>query len=323
MRQRSADQALFASPANPVNGLTTNTVANIAQRKPIPGFAPDSVPQVESSGASWYNALEASLTKKFTKGLQFLASYTYSDTLDTDGSVVAQTAAGNGITLGDQNNPKARYGRANSSRPQRFVFSSVYDFPKPKSERSWRGRVMGGWSTSGVVTIQAGQWLTLTNTNSLNVFGISEDRAQITPGCTNGQLVTSGSVNSKLNNYFNLSCVGPNVAPAVTGDPEPPLSPGSCGALSACPQGTAFGNSGVGLVRGPDQRNFDLSVIKRTPLGWREGMNLEFRAEFFNAFNTSQFSNPDTAVSDGPAFGKISTTSVNPRIIQLALRVNF
>jgi hypothetical protein len=161
------------------------------------------------------------------------------------------------------------------------------------------------------------------NTNSLNVFGISEDRAQIAPGCTNGQLVTPGSVTSKLNNYFNLACVGPNINPTVIGAPEPPLSPGACGAQATCPQGTAFGNSGVGIVRGPDQRNFDLALIKTTLLPWREGLNLQFRAEFFNAFNTPQFSNPDVAVSDGPAFGQISSTSVNPRIIQLALKVNF
>jgi hypothetical protein len=307
----------------PINGETTNTVANVALREPILGFAPDSLLQVESAGASWYNGLEASLTKRFSKGLQLLASYTYSNLLDTDGAIVTTTAAGNSITIGDQNNTKARYGRANYSRPQRFVFSYLYNFPGPTGKNGWRGLLLGGWATSGVVTFQSGQWLTLMNTNSFNVFGISEDRAQIAPGCTDGQLVTPGSVNRKLNHYFNLACVGPNIGPTVIGAPEPPFSPGACGAQPTCPQGTAFGNSGVGIVRGPDQRNFDLALMKTTPLRWREGLNLEFRAEFFNAFNTPQFSNPDVTVSDGPAFGQISTTSVNPRIIQLALKVNF
>lgn len=307
MFQRSADQALFASASNPVNGITTNTVANIPQREPIPGFAPDSLDQVQSSGASWYNALQVSATKRLSNGLQLLASYTYSDTLDTDGAIVATTAAGNAITLGDQNDPRAGYGRANYSRPHRLVFSYVYALPSPSEGSGWHKRFLRGWSTSGVVTIQAGQWMTLSNVNSNNVFGISEDRAQLAPGCTNGQLVTPGSVRRKLDNYFNLACVGPNISPPVIGNDG---------------IGTAFGDSGVGIVRGPDQNNFDLALMKSTNLG-REGMNLEFRAEFFNAFNTPQFSNPDTAVSDGPTFGQISSTAVNPRIIQLALKLNF
>ncbi len=86
---------------------------------------------------------------------------------------------------------------------------------------------------------------------------------------------------------------------------------------------TAFGNSGVGIVFGPDQRNFDLVLIKRTPLSrLREGANIEFRTEFFNAFNTTQFSSPGTNVS-AANFGVISSTAVNPRIMQFALKLNF
>jgi hypothetical protein len=86
---------------------------------------------------------------------------------------------------------------------------------------------------------------------------------------------------------------------------------------------TTFGNSGVGIVKGPGQSNFDMSILKRTPvrkLG--EGANVEFRAEFFNAFNHPQFSNPSTDVGSS-TFGVISSTSVNPRIIQLALKLSF
>ncbi len=167
------------------------------------------------------------------------------------------------------------------------------------------GRLLGGWEVSGVTTIQTGQQLSVTNTNPNNVFGISEDRAQITPGCTAGQLITHGSVNSKLNDYFNKSCFA-----------NPPVI-GSDGI------GTAFGNSGVGIVRGPDQRNFDIAIVKKTPIGWpNETTLLEFRAEMFNAFNTPQFSNPDTSFSS-PTFGQISSTIVNPRIVQLALKLSF
>jgi Carboxypeptidase regulatory-like domain/TonB dependent receptor len=301
--QRSADQALFASPENPIRGVTTNTVANIAERQPILGFAPDSMVQVESTGAAWYNGLNVSLTKRFSKGLQFLASYTYSKTLDTAGAAVNLSAAGNAIVTGNQNDPGARYGNTDFSRPHRFVFSYVYHFPGYAKQEGLAGHLLGGWESAGVLTIQAGQWISILDTNPNNVFGISEDRASVVPGCT--RYGTSGSVEKRLNGYFNASCF------------EDPAVIGADGI------GTSFGDSGVGIVRGPDQRNFDLAIIKRTrtPL-LGEASNLEFRAELFNAFNTPQFSNPDNSFSS-PTFGQISTTSVNPRIVQFALKLNF
>jgi len=97
--------------------------------------------------------------------------------------------------------------------------------------------------------------------------------------------------------------------------------------------GTGFGDLAVGVVRGPDQRNFDLAVVKKTPLlSSQEALNLEFRAEFFNAFNTSQFSDPSNLMAGtvvgpafvpSPSFGVITSTSVNPRVVQLALKLNF
>ena len=301
--QRSADQALFASPENPIRGVTTNTVANIPERQPILGFAPDSMVQVESTGAAWYNGLNVSLTKRFSKGLQFLASYTYSKTLDTAGAAVNLSAAGNAIVTGNQNDPGARYGNTDFSRPHRFVFSYVYHFPGYEKQEGLVGHFLGGWESAGVITIQAGQWISILDTNPNNVFGISEDRASVVPGCT--RYGTSGSVANRLNNYFSTSCFE---NPAVIGDDG---------------IGTAFGDSGVGIVRGPDQRNFDLAIIKRTRAPFLgEAANLEFRAELFNAFNTPQFSNPDNSFSS-PTFGQISTTSVNPRIVQFALKFNF
>jgi hypothetical protein len=77
------------------------------------------------------------------------------------------------------------------------------------------------------------------------------------------------------------------------------------------------------MLEGPGQHNVDLALGKLTPIAGSEFVNLEFRAEFFNAFNSSQFANPDTAFSDGAAFGQITATSVAPRIGQLALKLHF
>ena len=175
---------------------------------------------------------------------------------------------------------------------------------------------------AGVSTFQNGQHLTIFDTNTTNAFGIfgtNFDRVQLAPGCTNSNVETRGAVTDKISNYFNTSCF---TAPPIIG---------SDGVA------TGFGNSGNGIVRGPDQRNFDISIIKQTPLGNSETRRLEFRAEFFNAFNTPSFANPvvnaGTVAQDvntgvpvlslDSTFGQIQSTSVAPRIIEFALKLYF
>lgn len=160
-------------------------------------------------------------------------------------------------------------------------------------------------SLAAVATIQSGNALTIAYTNANNVFGISEDRAQLTGSCTKNQLVTAGPVGAKLNNYLNKPCFT-----------SPPI-------VGADGIGTGFGNSGTGIVDGPGQANVDFAVTKSVFVSWpREKSSVEIRAEFFNAFNHPQFANPDTNYSS-PTFGVISRTSVNPRVGQLELRLNF
>lgn len=302
-RFRSLDQALSASATHPVNGQTSNTLANVALRVPVPGFRPDALREMESEGNSWYNGFEASLTKRLSNGLQFLASYTFSKTLDTDGADINGISAGNILTLGDQNSPSQRWGRSSIDRPQRFVFSATWELPAPSE--GIKRTLLGGWDLAAVVTIQSGTALTIADTNANNVFGISEDRASLTGVCTKSQYVTGGSTESNLNHYFNAACF---MTPSVIG---------------ADGVGTAFGNSGTGIVDGPGQANLDLAVSKIFALRWPvEDGSLQFRAEFYNALNHPQFANPDTNFTS-PTFGVISSTAVNPRVGQVALRFSF
>jgi hypothetical protein len=324
LRDRYVNQALSASPSNPIRGVTTNTVANLPLRVPFEGWAPGSsgIYQMETEGASWYNGLHTQLTKHLHHGLQFLASYTFGKVLDTDGANADITGNGNPV-VGNQY-ARERYGPTDYNRTHRFVLSAVYDFPIAPTRAGFIGKVFGGWEASGVATIQSGQALTITTSNGNNVFGINgyaADEAQLVPGCTNADLTTKGPVSKRLNNYFNASCF--TTAPVIGGEEPPgtcsnPLPDGNCP-----PIGTGFGNSGVGILRGPGQQSYDLALSKRTPVrGPTEVSNLEFRAEFFNAFNHPQFSNPDSNFGD-PTFGQITTTSVGPRVIQFALKFNF
>jgi Carboxypeptidase regulatory-like domain len=313
IQNRSFNQALLASAANPIRGQTTNTVANIPLRVPFRGFTAPGLNDIDSSASSWYHGLETSFAKRLSKGMQFLAAYTFAHAYSTTGR--STLAGGTSGVAGNQNDLLANYGRSEFNREHRLVLSYYYELPGPKKVNAFLDNLLGGWAVAGVTTLQSGLPLTLTGTNSNNVFGISgsnADRAQLVAGCSYNDLTTPGSVNSKLGNYFNKSCIllnaqGLGVWPVVGDDGR----------------ATAFGNSGVGIVFGPDQRNFDLVLIKRTSLkALGESANLEFRSEFFNAFNTTQFSNPVTNVS-AVNFGVISTTAVNPRIIQFALKLNF
>jgi Carboxypeptidase regulatory-like domain len=293
-RYRSLNQALSES---------TNTLANIGSRVPIPGIRPDSLREYESEGSSWYNGLEASLAKRQSHGLHFLASYTFSKTLDSDGADINATSNGGGLTLGDQNSPAQRWGRASFDRTHRFVLSETWNLPSPSE--GYERAVLGGWAVAAVVTIQSGSALTIADTNTNNVFGISEDRAQLSGICSKKQLVKGGSVESKLGGYFNAACFT-----------TPPII-GSDG------MGTAFGNSATGIVDGPAQSNLDLAFSKTLALwGSLEKTSLQFRAGFFNALNHPQFANPDANFTS-PTFGVISSTSVNARVGQLALRYEF
>lgn len=321
LQNKSFNQALLASASNPIRGQTTNDLGNIGERVPIEGMDPAHALIIESGGASWYNALGASLSKRFSNGLQFLASYTLASALETNPGYATGAFAG-GTLLGDQNSPRANYGPDGFIRPQRLVISYVYSFPSPASHSSWQGRTLGGWSVAGVTTFQNGQRLTMVDTNLLNAFGISSsggDRVQLAQGCTNKNVETRGSVTSKLNNYVNAACFT-----------LPPI-------LGSDGLATGFGDSGNGIISGPDQRNFDISIIKRTPV--TERTNLEFRAEFFNAFNTPSFGflSPELNVGTvapsqttglptwqpNPTGGQITSTSVAPRVIQFALKLYF
>lgn len=299
-RFRSLNQALSASPNNPVRGVTSNTVVNIPLRVPIPGILPDSLREMESGGSSWYNSFEASLTKRASHQLQFLASYTFSKTLDTDGANINGTSAANTLTLGDQNVPRQRWGRASFDRSHRFVVSETWEIPAASG--GVKGRFLGGWGIAAVLTIQSGTALTIANTNANNVFGISQDRAQLSGTCSTDQLVARGSMQSKLNAYFDQGCFT-----------NPPI-------VGADGVGTAFGNSSTGIVDGPAQANLDIAFSKSTTV--HESSSILFRAEFFNALNHPQFANPDANFTS-PTFGVISSTAVNPRVGQLVLKFAF
>ena len=122
-------------------------------------------------------------------------------------------------------------------------------------------------------------------------------RPNIAPQATHEDLATPGAVTDRLDNYLNVRAF--------------------------MPSGPQFGNLGRNTLFSPDQRRVDLVVSKNTRL--REKTSLEFRSEFFNAFNTVTFREPDSAgrTLNDASFGQITRTRGGPRVIQLGLRLRF
>ena len=156
-------------------------------------------------------------------------------------------------------------------------------------------------------------------------------RAQMAPGATYQTAQTVGGVEARLGGasggcgYFACSTPaagGPAAtASGFTGFATIPNAIGPDGIVT---NGTGWGNSGVGILLGPGQFNFDATVAKNTRVGGiHEDGVLQFRVEFFNLFNHPQFNNPAVAFNAGASFGQITSASVNPRLIQLTLKYVF
>jgi hypothetical protein len=297
------NQALLASPTNPINGETTNTAANVIQRLPFAGISPGSL-LCESSFDSNYNSLQTSVTKRLSRGLQFLGSYTWSRNLDqTSGSSGSEVFETHLIT-NDQTNFRQAYGPTDFDRTHRAVLSLVYNPSIGRHVQVILRRALADWQISGLLVAQSGTPITILDENAGTVYGNYpfENRAQLSglKPSTGGSLYTRA-----IGQYLNSA--------AFTSTPEAPNGTG--------PSDTDFGNSGVGLVRGPRQRNIDMAVERAFPIAESHGIHM--RAEFFNLTNTANFSNPNSNVSSGAAFGVITSTANNPRIIQLALKYQF
>ncbi len=180
-------------------------------------------------------------------------------------------------------------------------------FPARAQSHHLLESTVGGWSLATATVVQAGQESSITYNNINNVYGIPGDRASYAPGCTAKNVLTSGSVSSRVNNYINKACF---VAPAVLNPSEDPTA-------------TGFGNTPNGILREPDQADIDLSLSKNQLVNWpKEGASMQLRADFFNALNHPNFAGPNNSASTG-TFGDITSMSTNPRVIQLALRFSF
>jgi hypothetical protein len=258
----------------------------------FPGFANLTAPGLgsflmKSNSNSNYNSLQATVNKRFSKGLQMLLSYTWSRSIDDySGSGVSD------ITLTPGNMVDEHSNRASSDfdRRHRFVASYLYDLPNAyRGSSAFGKKVLNSWSLSGIVTLQSGTPFSIYGQDS----AFQATRADLAPGRTLASAIKSSNVADRLNAYF---------------DP------------TAFAQPAAWGELGRSIIRGPKQINTDLSIMKSIPVTERQ--RVEFRAELFNLFNNVNWANPINIASSSN-FGEVVATTTGPRVIQFALKYEF
>jgi len=264
--------------------LGQSTVAQgqfIAPYVPYPQY-PQGVTVNTWIGSSDYNALQIKAERRFANGLAFVLAYTWSKNMDVG-------SAGYRDPVGNRNLDR---GLSANNVANRVVAAYNYQLPIGPGHhwlsKGILGNVIGGWQINGITTYQSG--------------------ISLTPGLSNN----------------NCICGNNRSAPNVTGNPmtgSQTLGQWFDTGVFAFPGQYTIGNGGRGLITGPSLFSTDLNIEKHFALPWREGMQLEFRAEFFNAFNHPQFGNPDVNLGDAN-FGRI-TGAANPRKGQLALKLYF
>jgi hypothetical protein len=260
---------------------------------------------------SAYNSLQASLDKRFAHGLQLTAAYTFSKSFD-------QASSFEGIL-----NPiDSRISRSLSvfDARHRFVLSFYWEFPFQHHD-GVKGKLLDGWAISGITTFQTGFPIRITSLadNELMYsfdFELPGEPAQIAPFHTKRP--------QSNGNYF----FDPN---SFTENASSPAFDNLGNITNLCSQNPGFGcydpalfgtlgNAKRTLCCGPHVSNTDFAILKTISLS--ETKRVDFRAEFFNIFNHTQFFNPDGNTSDGQQFGQVGQAR-DPRLVQFALKFFF
>ncbi len=240
--------------------------------------------------------------KRFSGGNSILVAYTHAKLISDTDTITGWLEAGGTGGVQDWNNLKAEKSLASFDTPDRLVVSYVLDIPVGRGRRymansnTFVNGAIGGWGVQGVTTLQSGFPLHFgNNSNNSNSFGGGQ-RPNVVPNCNKS---VSGSVQSKLNGYFNTACF---VQPAAfTFGDESRTDPS---------------------LRAPGIANWDFTLYKSFPIVPENRANLQFRAEFFNIFNRTQFGYPGQSYGSS-SFGVISSIQNQPRLVQFAMRLSF
>jgi hypothetical protein len=263
--------------------------ATIDARRPLQGF--QTIDRWFHGLNANYNSLQVSINKRYSSGFTILASYTWSKAMDYQS---INQAAGD-AALSDPFNFFFSRGQTDQNRTHRFVTSFLWDLPGQKLGSAAARAILADWKLSGIVTLQSGRPFSLRATGD-PLAGISGARVDLI-GVGNPVLDTSRSKGAKVAEYFDVTRFR-NPAP------------------------NTWGTLGRNVLTGPGFSNTDLSLVKSFHLPLGESALGQFRFEAFNVLNRTNFSLPNTGITN-PSFGQLTSTDGGARILQLALKVIF
>jgi len=268
------------------------------------------VTQTES--ASNYNGLQAVYRQHLTAGLELTANYTYSHSLtDNIGFYGVYNIWSGQYYQQNAYDPKSEWGPAGTDTRHNISVTGVYDLPFGRGRQfgsNWNpvlNSVVGGWKLSGAQVYYSGFPVTVSSpphySNAVNAF---------TGAARPNQLRPFKMVDRSINAYWGTEVQGSSCSPD--------FDDGKC--IFQEQSNYSFGRVRPGSVRAPSFQNIDMAVVKSFPF-WHEH-HMEFRADFFNAFNIADYAAPDSGMTDGN-FGQITGTVSNNRSTQLSLKYAF
>ena len=354
----SAVGACLGSAAANYNKCTPDTAMEAAKglyRATFPYLNQIDLITTTPGAFSNYNALQATIIARAYRGLSFLSGYVYSHSLATPGGGVTNSR---NVLPSDGNNLRLNYGSSSTDLRQRFTFSPTYLIPGMKSP----GQMLQGWSVNAILTLQSGLHWTPSDATRDDLLGTGENtNAGIGGGVTQYWNYSGPRSAFAVTGPNAIPCYGKYTGCVTTFIAAPAAIQSACLAAAQAPYAgnttlqqlavaslyngacyiqnggvltpPAYGTLGdatPGIFAGPNYRNVDFSVAKLWK--WKERYSAQFRAEFFNFFNHSDFAAPGADPTTPSSFGHSQNTpdssnpvlgSGGPRHVQFGLKLTF
>jgi hypothetical protein len=275
------------------------------------------------TSSSFYDALEVQMIKSMSHGFQVEGAYTWGKSIDEGSSSTLGDAFLNSISSLFFFNPKLRRGLSDFNVAHNLTINNVWNVPAPNSLSGPATWAASGWQLNGIVQIRSG--LPFTPLIGGDPLGLNSTDAYAYPNRLKGSGCQTAVNPGNVNDYIKLNCFTLPTAPAALAAQCTPFP----SALGTC--SNLLGNSARNSVIGPGLVNVDFSLFKNNYIKRiSESFNVQFRAEFFNVFNHSNFNSPidnstlfDQTGAPVPGAGLIDSTSTTAREIQFALKLIF
>lgn len=300
--QLAQGSSLLTPVTNPYYGqlpssssIGGKTVSQAQLLKPFPRFLNVAIYR-NNGGRTNYNAVEAKVEQRLSHGFSLLVAYTHSKLIDDASSVFSTTVLSSpnssSLIAADTFRPQLERDSSGGDMPNVTSFSGIYNLPVGHGHRfassGLASSALGGWALNGIFSLQSGMPVTVTQATNNNAFaGFALQRPNLV-----GKPNLSPSQRSPAR-YFNTA------------------------AFANAPQ-FIIGSASRNPVRGPAYRDFDFALTKH--IGLPGETEMEFRGEIFNLMNTPQFAQPNGSFGSA-AFGSITGTVTDPRVVQFAIRL--